>query len=146
MSQPPPQGQNSQPSKSAQMDGLYSIRVFSRICSRSSPLNTSSLFACFLSKLSAFYSGLYGASILFSKSACQSKSRSQMCYLTSDGPFSPSLLPGFLCRSLLIKSAASRDQSSGKSLRLIQTCFAKIMSRISFRVLPTYGLRPNMNS
>ena len=47
--------------------------------------------------------------------ACQSTSFNHTCYLTSLGPLSPNLLAGFLCKHLLMKSAASMLHPSGMS-------------------------------
>ena len=71
-------------------------------------------------------SGLKGDSTYFSTSAYQSISLSQICALTSAGPFSPSLFDGFLCSVLLIKSAASILHPVGKSLFLKQIYFENI--------------------
>ena len=91
-------------------------------------------------------SGLNVGLTRLSTMAYQSTSLSQMWDLTSFGPFNPSLFAGFLCKVLLIKSAASILQPSGKSLFFRQIYFEKILSLISFLFLPKYGLFPHINS
>jgi len=80
--------------------------------------------------------GIKGASVVFAISDCQSTSRSHRWFLTSWGPFNPSLLAGFLYRSLLMKSAASIVHPSGRSAFFRLICLLKIWSRMSLRVFP----------
>ena len=91
-------------------------------------------------------SGLNALSTFFSRMAYQSTSFSQIWDFTSFGPLRPRRLAGLRYSDLLMKSAASILQPSGRSLFFKHICFEKMLSLISFLFLPKYGLLPIMNS